>query len=96
MIEPAEAKNHPLRNMLTQAAGAKEQLEVHIHERVLEGSDLYLLTSDGLHGVIGDENIRKILGAGLNLRDTAERLVGLAKEMGAPDNVSVVLLSYNL
>jgi serine/threonine protein phosphatase PrpC len=96
LLAPGEAKDHPMRNMLTQAAGAKEQVEVHIHERPLQQSDLYLLTSDGLHGVIGDDGIRAILGAGLSLQVTAERLVQASKGKGAPDNISVVLLSYNL
>jgi PPM family protein phosphatase len=95
LLDPAEAKDHPMRNMLTQAAGVKDQVEVHIQERAIERSDLFLLTSDGAHGVIGDEGIRAILGSGASLQEMAERLVAASKEKGAPDNISVVLLSYN-
>ncbi len=96
LLNSAEAENHPMRNVLTQAAGSKEQLQVHVHERRLESQDTFLLTSDGLHGVVGDDGIRSILRAGLGLQRSAELLVGAAKENGAPDNISVVLLSYNL
>jgi PPM family protein phosphatase len=95
LLAPGEAQDHPMRNMLMQAAGAKEQVEVHILERPLQPADIYVLTSDGLHGVIGDDGIRAILGAGLSLQDTARRLVDASREKGAPDNISVVLLSYN-
>ncbi len=99
LIDSSEVRNHPMRNMLMQAAGAKERLDVHVLEHDMEAGDVLLLSSDGLHGVIGDDRIRSILGAipgeDLALRDAAERLVAAAKEKGAPDNVSVVLLSYN-
>jgi len=95
MLDRANAENHPMRNVLIQAAGSKEQLEVHVHELPLEWQDTFLLTSDGLHGVVGHDGIRSILRAGLDLRRSAERLVEAAKEQGAPDNISVVLLSYN-
>lgn len=100
MIDSSEARNHPLKNMLMQAAGAKERLEVHVLEHDMEAGDVFLLSSDGLHGVIGDDRIRSILGSisdeDLSLRDAAERLIAAAKEKGAPDNISVVLVSYNL
>jgi PPM family protein phosphatase len=95
LLDSADIKNHPMKNMLLQAAGSKERLQVHIHEHEMEAADVFLLSSDGLHGVIGDERIRTILGEGMDLKGTAERLLEAAKENGAPDNVSVVLLSYN-
>ncbi|HTM50596.1 MAG TPA: protein phosphatase 2C domain-containing protein [Bryobacteraceae bacterium] len=96
LMNSTEAQNHPMRNVLTQAAGSKDMVEVHVHERRLESKDTFLLSSDGLHGVIGNEGILSILRQGLDLQRCAERLVEAAKANGAPDNVSVVLLSYNL
>jgi serine/threonine protein phosphatase PrpC len=95
MMNSAEAQSHPMRNVLTQAAGSKDTVDVHVHERRLEPNDTFLLCSDGLHGVIGDEGIASILRQRLDLQRCAERMVAAAKENGAPDNVSVVLLSYN-
>ena len=95
LLDSDTAQSHPMRNMLMQAAGSKEQLQVHILEHEMETADLFLLSSDGLHGVIGDDRIRAILGQKLDLKGTAEHLLDAAKEKGAPDNVSVVLLSYN-
>lgn len=88
--------NHPMRNVLTQAAGSQDFLDVHIVEQPLESGDLYLICSDGLHGVIGNAAIRSILGAGEFLEPTAVRLKEAVRAQGGPDNISVVLMSYNL
>ncbi|MGH9657235.1 MAG: PP2C family protein-serine/threonine phosphatase, partial [Bryobacteraceae bacterium] len=87
--------NHPMRNVLTQAAGSQENIDIHVVERPLESGDTYALTSDGLHGVIGDEAIRSILGSESTLERCVERLIDAARVRGAPDNVSVLLLRYN-
>ena len=91
-----EAANHPMRNVLTQAAGSSEAVDVHIVERPLQDGDLYLICSDGLHGVIGDAAIRSILGAGDSLERTARHLDQAARANGAPDNLSVLLLAYSV
>jgi PPM family protein phosphatase len=88
--------NHPMRNVLTQAAGSPNALDVHIVEEPLETGDLYLICSDGLHGVIGNAAIRSILGADEYLERAAVRLKEAARIQGGPDNISVVLMSYNL
>jgi serine/threonine protein phosphatase PrpC len=91
-----EMANHPMRNVLTQAAGSQDTLDVHIVEQPLESGDLYLICSDGLHGVIGNAAIRSILGAGEYLERAAVRMKDAARAQGGPDNISVVLMSYNL
>ena len=85
--------NHPMRNVLTQAAGSREEVEVHIVEQEIESGDRFLLCSDGLHGVIGDAEIHSIVGADGCLEATARRLNDVVHANGAPDNVSVVLLN---
>jgi len=94
LITSEDLLNHPMRNVLTQAAGSQEDVEVHVRDHELQDSDMFLLSSDGLHGVLGDEGMRAILAAESDLEQAATRLVASAKEKGAPDNVSVVLLRY--
>jgi protein phosphatase len=89
-------ENSPMRNILTQAAGAQAPLDVHISELNLESDDLLLLSSDGLHAVIGSAALRSILGSGGNLEYMADRLLAAAKVNGAPDNVSCVLVAYSV
>jgi protein phosphatase len=95
-VGPKIPSNHPMRNVLTQAAGMKDSLEIHIVEMELQPGDMYLICSDGLHGVIGDEAICDVLASGDTLKNMAARLTEAARLKGAPDNVSAVLLSYNL
>jgi PPM family protein phosphatase len=93
--DPADLANHPMRNVLTQAAGSQEPLEVHVSEQPLASGDVYLICSDGLHGVIGNAAIRSILGSSDNLENVAQRLNQAARGNGGPDNISMVLMSYS-
>jgi serine/threonine protein phosphatase PrpC len=86
--------NSPMRNVLTQAAGSEQSVKVHITEQKLQSGDIYLICSDGLHGVIGDAAIRSILATGRDVEHMARRLNEAARVNGGPDNISVVLLSY--
>jgi protein phosphatase len=92
----ADLANNPMRNVLTQAAGAERPLDVHIAEIRLESKDLMLITSDGLHAVIGDAAIRSIVGSGGSVEELAERLISASRVNGAPDNTSCVLIAYAL
>src|ERR1035441_1516907 len=66
----------------SQAAGSPGGLGVNIVDKQLESGDLYLICSDGLHGVIGNSAIRSILGAGEFLERTAVRLKEAARAQG--------------
>jgi PPM family protein phosphatase len=90
-----DVANSTMRNVLTQAAGSEKAVKVHIAEQKLETGDLYLICSDGLHGVIGDAAIRSILATGGDVETTARHLTETARVHGGPDNISVVLLSYS-
>ncbi len=93
-LRAPEALNHPMRNILTQAAGAKETIEVQSRELELLDQDLLLICSDGLHGTVEEAAIRSILSAAEKLDRIAARLVAAARSNGAPDNVSCILLRH--
>ena len=93
-IDPVQASNHPMKNVLTQAAGAREHIEVHTCEHTLVAGDLLMLTSDGLHGVVEEAVICAILEGAEHLPHAAERLIQAARDQGAPDNISCILLRY--
>ena len=48
-----------MKNIITKAVGAKENLDVSVQEHDLEDNDLYLLCSDGLHGMISDRTLKR-------------------------------------
>jgi protein phosphatase len=93
----AQIQKHPMRNFLTQAAGAKEDLNVHTSELELNESDLVLICSDGVHGVLEDAEITAILAASAGDVDAGcKRLVGAARSAGGPDNISSILIGYDV
>ena len=62
-------------------------------EHDLQPGDVVMLCSDGLHGMVHDQEIGKILGNGdLKLEEASAKLIEAANEAGGRDNVTVVLL----
>jgi serine/threonine protein phosphatase PrpC len=91
--DPSAAAEHPMRHVLTNVLGAREDTEVHLREVPLEGGERFLLCTDGLHGVVGSDTIRTILAEDTDLERTAGRLVAEAVARGSQDNITVVLVA---
>jgi serine/threonine protein phosphatase PrpC len=90
-----EIDKHPLRNVITKAVGAKEEIELDTVEHQLVKGDVIMLCSDGLHSMINDEAILKaVTPFPATLPEAAQKLIDAANEAGGKDNVSVVLLRY--
>ena len=91
-IEEAQLKSHPMRHVLTMAIGVSENLRTHSYVVPLQTGLQVLLCSDGLHGVVGDDAIGKVLASESALEEKAKRLIELARKTGGPDNITTVLL----
>jgi len=91
-LRESDVPKHPMRNVLTQAAGVRQTIEVQILERRLSAGDEILLTSDGLHGVVGDDFLRSVLHDRPDPEAAVKRLVEHARDEGGPDNVSCILI----
>jgi serine/threonine protein phosphatase Stp1 len=79
-----------MRHVLTRAVGVQPTLEIDAIRDHFTKGDLFLLCSDGLHGVLSDDEMAAILrqqGGG-----AARALVAACLERGAPDNVTVALV----
>lgn len=92
VITPEMAKTHPHRNIITRAVGVDPMVEVDVLEEELLENDLWLICSDGLHGIVEDEEIRRALTE-MELEEAAEHLLAKALEGGGYDNVTFVLIS---
>jgi protein phosphatase len=88
-LTQAEARSHPQRAVLVQALGGPGEADLSL--RTAMAGDRYLLCSDGLWAVVDDDELRDALAAGGDPEQTAQRLVDLAYEAGAPDNIAVVV-----
>ena len=95
-VDPADAAAYgSMKNVLTKALGAREDLEFDVREIALQASDVVLLCSDGLTNMLSDAQILEILiAAGGDLHAAARTLVSRANAEGGRDNLSVVLVHY--
>ena len=79
------------KNVLTQCLGIGASLKVQIVADHISDGDRYLLCSDGLHGVVSDDELRAMLEAGGSPETTSRTMIDLANERGGPDNISAVV-----
>ncbi|MDX2093682.1 MAG: Stp1/IreP family PP2C-type Ser/Thr phosphatase [Kofleriaceae bacterium] len=90
-VTPEEAENWPHKNVIVRALGMKESVQVDILTEKPQIGDTYLLCSDGLTGMIKDDQIQHILMTERDLDRAVDRLIAAANEEGGVDNISVVL-----
>lgn len=95
-LDPAEAREHPLRNQLYRTVGQQPQVTVDfIYQPVGQSSHL-LLCSDGLWGMVGDADMAQALGRSPWPQDICNELIALANLAGGEDNISAVVVSLPL
>lgn len=87
-----QARFYPGKNYITRAIGTEPTVECDIFHWKLERGDALLLCSDGLHGIVDDQEILFEVVHGVNKANCCQRLLNIAKTRGAPDNVTSVLV----
>jgi protein phosphatase len=95
LLSREEAATHPLRNVVTQAAGSRENVEVHFAQDTIESGDAILLCSDGLYNVVPEADIAALLGSGATAEACVEQLVSAVSAVSGPDDASAVVLRYS-
>ena len=95
LLSREEAVTHPMRNVVTQAAGSQENVEVHLAEDTLESGDAILLCTDGLYSVVPDAGMEALLASGETAEACVAQLVSAAIDARVTDNVSVIVLRYS-
>lgn len=79
-------------NILVRVLGLKDEIEVEEHRERAYPGDLYLLCTDGIHCLIDNAAIEKILKANTDLAKTAQTLLDAALDAGGTDNIAAVLV----
>jgi protein phosphatase len=87
-----EARYHPHRNIIYRSIGSRDDLEVDISTRLVRRGDIILLCSDGLTGMLEDEDIAAIMGHSEDAWHIAKELIVAANARGGEDNVSVIVV----
>ena len=91
-IKPEMAKTYPGKNFITRAIGTEATIMSDLfHLDVMKG-DFFLLCSDGLSNMMDDQEILFEVVHGVNKSHCCKRLLDIAKNRGAPDNVTSVLV----
>lgn len=81
------------RNVLTRAIGQDSAVTVDLDELELQPGDCLLLCSDGLFGMVADEEIAALIGAANSPEAACRELVACANGRGGRDNISVILIA---
>ena len=87
-----EAKNHPMRNVITKAVGVEPDVEVDYFELEEEGNFAVFLCTDGLSGYCSDEIIYDTV-YGNNLDDAVSKLIEYSNECGGKDNITAAVIA---
>jgi serine/threonine protein phosphatase PrpC len=90
-ISPEEAENYPHRNVLYRALGQGEILEPDIFTVAFPQPAYLMICSDGLWGVVSEQDLVRSITEAPNLQRACQNLVTAANTAGGPDNISVVL-----
>jgi len=93
-ITEEEAETHPHRSILTRALGVDAAVQVDESDVEVAGGDRILLCSDGLTGMVSDEQIREILGRNPDPQPAVDELVKEANRAGGIDNITAVILDF--
>lgn len=91
-LREEDAQNHPDKNIITRALGVSSSIEVDFFEFELQPDTIILMCSDGLSNMVAKEEIARLLGQPVNLKEKGKALIRLANANGGKDNISVILV----
>jgi protein phosphatase len=97
-VAPAKLAEHPMRHLLTSVLGPRADVTVEVERVTLSPGELLLLTTDGMHGDVGDPVMDAILDGhehGADLQTAAEHLLEAALGAGGSDNITLALARYS-
>ena len=90
LITREQARTHPRRNIITRALGTHGENEPDLLVTDVKDGDLFLLCTDGLTGMVTDEDIGRVLLEN-SMEAAADALLALALDAGGRDNVTLIL-----
>lgn len=95
-LTPEQAAEHPNRNLVYRALIGDELEQVDTFTQALPDSGLILLCSDGLWGLVSESEVAAILSQESTLQEKVDQMVEEALEAGGHDNITVVLVNFDL
>jgi len=90
-VDPLLLQHHPMRNALTNVVGAHARTDVHVVDIALAGGEWLLLTTDGVHGVLDDDRLERLMVEFGEPRAIADAVIAAALARGSRDNCTAVV-----
>ena len=87
-----EQRNFPHKNVITRALGMRDTVQVDVKPHQIQDGDYYVMCSDGLSGMVEDDQIREIIQKTKTLERVVEELVDHANRAGGTDNITTLVL----
>ncbi|MGZ5419959.1 MAG: Stp1/IreP family PP2C-type Ser/Thr phosphatase [Solirubrobacterales bacterium] len=85
-----EAEEHPQRSIITRALGPEDKVKIDTLSFAARDDDVFLLCSDGLTTMVGEEQIGEILADAKSLKSAVTKLIEAANSAGGRDNITAV------
>ena len=90
-LSPDAAANHPQRSLIIRALQGSTEADPDLAMHTAKLGDRYLLCSDGLTDVVGDEDVHDVLSTVRDADEAVGRLIALAIRNGGPDNITCIV-----
>jgi protein phosphatase len=94
-ITEEEAEKHPQKNVILQALGSQASMQVAATSIELCQNDSLLLCSDGLSGLVKNEEMKSIVQSSSDLASASKELIDLANQRGGHDNITVIITHFS-
>lgn len=92
LLTPEQARTHPYSNVITRCVGSNEEVVPDLYFGALESGDVIVLASDGLTGMLEDDQLARILTNGGEPRQWVDRMITDANRRGGLDNITVIVV----
>lgn len=93
-LTPEEIESFPHKNVILRALGMKDTVEVEVNHVDPKDGDIYLVCSDGLSGMVSDDQMESVLTSAETLQQAVSTLIERANHNGGVDNITCVLARY--
>jgi PPM family protein phosphatase len=91
-----EAAKSPMRQALWNVlGGVTDELAVEVYRLSLEPSDILLLCTDGLYGMVPDDQLRDVLVFSPTAESACRKLIDLANKNGGSDNITAIVARFH-
>jgi len=83
------------KNVITRALGMQDSVAVDLVSDEPQLGDVYLLCSDGLSGMLSDDQILDVVGSSSETNEICRRLIAKANEHGGEDNITALVIRFD-